>query len=159
MANNKKLLYFYEGSVNRGTEESRWFYAVPRPNGVQYDVYELNFKGKNYNLVKADDVTFNYNAKKFSVKTDTKALKRKFNSFTIKNPIDGTPKAKMYFFENTRGMEVFFADSNETQPQELEFQYHVKDSYSGNVVPFNDSNYFIFNIMTDIVGRKEVFKK
>ena len=151
MANNKKLLYFYEGSVNRGTEESRWFYAVPRPNGVQFDVYELNFKGGNYNLVKADDVTLNYNAKKFSVKTDAKALKRKFNSFGLKNT-DGTPKAKMYFFENTRGMEVFFADSNETQPQELEFQYHVKDRFG--VITFNDSNYTILQIMSEVMERK-----
>lgn len=30
MANNKKLLYFYEGSVNREGENPRWFYAVPR---------------------------------------------------------------------------------------------------------------------------------
>ena len=151
MANNKKLLYFYESSVNRGTEESRWFYAVPRPNGVQFDVYELNFKGGNYNLVKADDVTFNYNAKKFSVKTDAKALKRKFNSFGLKNT-DGTPKAKMYFFENTKGMEVFFAFSNKTEPQELEFQYHVKDRFG--VIPFNDSNYTILQIMSEVMERK-----
>ena len=151
MANNKKLLYFYEGFVNKGTEGCRWFYAVPRPNGVQFDVYELNFKGGNYNLVKADDVTFNYNAKKFSVKTDAKALKRKFNSFGLKNT-DGTPKAKMYFFENTKGMEVFFAFSNKTEPQELEFQYHVKDRFG--VIPFNDSNYTILQIMSEVMERK-----
>lgn len=73
-------------------------------NGVQYDVYELDLK-KDYSLVKTDEVTFNFSTKKFSVQTDTKPLKRKFNSFTIKNT-DGSPKGKLCFFENTLGMDV-----------------------------------------------------
>lgn len=153
MAKNKKLLFFYEGSVNRNTEECRWFYAVPRPNGVQYDVYELNLKEKSYDLVKADDVTFNYNTKKFSVQTDERPLKRKFNSFTVKNT-NGTPKGKMYFFENTLGMEVFLAMTTTTEPQKIDFQFRVKDG--DRTVPFNDSNSMIFQVARNIMIMKGV---
>ena len=150
MANNKKLLYFYEGFVNKGTEGCRWFYAVPRDNGVQYDVYELNFKEKSYDLVRAEDVTFNYNAKKFSIKTDAKALKRKFNSFTIRNIVSGDVEKRMFFFENTLGMEVFLSEisSRDERPQRIEFQHRVKD------IPFNDSNYMIERNYREVMERK-----
>lgn len=150
MANNKKLLYFYEGFVNKGTEGCRWFYAVPRDNGVQYDVYELNFKEKSYDLVRAEDVTFNYNAKKFSIKTDAKALKRKFNSFTIRNIVSGDVEKRMFFFENTLGMEVFLSEisSRDERPQRIEFQHRVKD------IAFNDCNYMIERNYREVMERK-----
>lgn len=153
----KKLLFYYEIMVGENENNRVWYYAIPQPNGVVFNVYCLDLK-HGYTLVKEDSIKFNYGTKKFSIKPTERPIKKPFNSFTVKDPKTGMPKFKMYFCANTTGMEVFTTNLiNENINDEDNLKLFCKCKDGDEPIYFRDNNamaYFMITQIFEKVGSK-----